>query len=139
MKKKSLITLLLVFVMCFSLCACGANEEDSFVAPSNLEDACDLADMQVSDLNDGSKFSISGGYDSEEGYYAIVYECVDAHQSSLVYNAYDETAIDGTMGYAYRVVSPYFENVEVPVLVGMFDFDGELLLAYDGNEIIDLR
>lgn len=139
MKKKNSILFLAILAISILLCACGSDSnKDEFVPPSSVSEACELADVRVNNLNDGSNFEIYGYYDEEECLYCVIYECPDA-KMSLTVSGWTETEVDSTLGYAYRKIAPCFEVVEVPVLTGLYDNNDNLLFIYDGTEIIDNR
>ena len=118
------------------LCACGKKEEE-FEAPTSLRDACDLADIQANNLDDGAEgFNVRGYYDATECCYFVYFQCATAEQSYLVFNAWDDAAANARLGHAYRCVAPCFEKIDVPVLVGLFDHEGNLMFAYDEDGLI---
>lgn len=132
---KRYISVLIVFVLLFSLGACGA--------PQTVDDACKKADKQVSKWNDDRinactySSSLYTGEDGRQIYYVALHE--------LTYFDYTEAARvlmpKSHADYAYNGIKEYFTDFpDVDICVIVFDGNGEadentLIVTLNGREV----
>jgi len=144
MKKKLMLLALLVLV-CGCLCGCqggsdgGDAASDADVAAATIEEASDLADAKIFEIDENTEFEVTGMYLDDEESYIIMYRCENDKQMKTV-SEWDDEDVEATLGAAVKAVEPYFEDFKVDVFASVLDEDYEILISYaDEGLIIDDR